>query len=214
MKKNSLISIIFLSVLFCFAGTFILYISLKPIAEPYVEVIDEVLQFEGHEMFDQMNFEHKNAFFADDIFGPNGIKFPPKSGSKYGKLSIETAKIDAPLYYGDGKSELAKGIGTFEGAYLPGQGRTILICSHNMGYCKGLGNAAIGDQIHIETTYGNYVYTIVDTKIADASDESAYDLKKKEENVILYTCYPFNAYQTPTRYFVYAKYISGPKIFL
>ena len=63
-------------------------------------------------------------------------------------------------------------------------------------------------------TYGNYVYTIVNTKIADASDESAYDLKKKEENVILYTCYPFNAYQTPTRYFVYAKYISGPKIFL
>ena len=200
--------------LFCFAGIFILYISLEPIAQPYFEVMDEVLRFEDSEMFDQMNFEHKNVFFAGDIFGPNGIEIPPKSGSKYGKLWIETAKINAPLYYGDSKSELAKGIGTFEGAYLPGQGRTILICSHNMGYCKGLGDALIGDQIHIETTYGNYVYTIVDTKIANANDESAYDLKKKEENVILYTCYPFNAYQTPTRYFVYAKYISGPKIFL
>ena len=214
VEKNNLTSIILISVLFCLIGLFILYISLKPIAQPYTEVANEVLKFEEYEMCDKTTFERNNAFFSDDIFGPNGIQFPPKSGSRYGKLTIETAGINAPLYYGDGKGELAKGIGTYEGAYLPGQGRTILVCSHNMGYCKGLGNAAVGDKIQIETTYGNYTYTIVDSRIADANDKSAYDLKKNEENVILYTCYPFNAYQTPNRYFVYAKYASGPQIFL
>ena len=171
VEKNNLTSIILISVLFCLIGLFILYISLKPIAQPYTEVANEVLKFEEYEMCDKTTFERNNAFFSDDIFGPNGIQFPPKSGSRYGKLTIETAGINAPLYYGDGKGELAKGI-------------------------------------------GNYTYTIVDSRIADANDKSAYDLKKNEENVILYTCYPFNAYQTPNRYFVYAKYASGPQIFL
>ena len=37
------------------------------------------------------------------------------------------------------------------------------------------------------------------------------DFSREDENLILYTCYPFDAMGfTPDRFFVYARYISGP----
>ena len=37
------------------------------------------------------------------------------------------------------------------------------------------------------------------------------DFTRTDENLILYTCYPFDALGfTPNRFFVYAKYVSGP----
>ena len=58
-----------------------------------------------------------------------------------------------------------------------------------------------------------YTYEVTDTKILDYQDSTAYDFTRQDENLILYTCYPFDALGfTPNRYFVYAKYISGPVI--
>ena len=49
------------------------------------------------------------------------------------------------------------------------------------------------------------------TEILDYQDETAYDFTRTDENLILYTCYPFDALGfTPNRFFVYAKYVSGP----
>ena len=71
----------------------------------------------------------------------------------------------------------------------------------------------MGSTIEISTNYGQYVYEITGTKITTAQDNTAYDLDSEEENLVLYTCYPFDQIGlTPERYFVYAKYLSGPKI--
>ena len=52
---------------------------------------------------------------------------------------------------------------------------------------------------------------VTETKILDYRDSSAYDFSREDENLILYTCYPFDAMGfTPDRFFVYARYISGP----
>ncbi|MBQ5559258.1 MAG: sortase, partial [Lachnospiraceae bacterium] len=65
----------------------------------------------------------------------------------------------------------------------------------------------------IRTNYGNYQYEITGTKITDNEDRSAYDLAKNEENLIMYTCYPFDTLGlTNLRAFIYAKYVSGPVI--
>lgn len=46
-----------------------------------------------------------------------------------------------------------------------------------------------------------------------ATDRTAYDLSADYENLIMYTCYPFDALGlTPQRYFVYAKLVSGTPI--
>ena len=63
------------------------------------------------------------------------------------------------------------------------------------------------------TEYGEYHYTVTGTRVATDTDTTAYDLDATEENLIMYTCYPFDALgYTPLRYFVYAKYVSGPVI--
>ena len=137
----------------------------------------------------------------------------PKEGDLYAKITIPSADIDCNLYYGDGKAQLKKGAGTYMGAFIPGYDRTTLIAGHNHTYFTTLHKIEEGDSIFIETSYGKYEYRVSGIKIADHDDETAYDLLKREENIILYTCYPFvlqGYYQE--RYFVYGEYVSGPMI--
>lgn len=83
----------------------------------------------------------------------------------------------------------------------------------NNTYFNGLKNAAVGQKVEIKTSYGNYIYEITDTAVKKATDRTAYDLSADYENLIMYTCYPFDALGlTPQRYFVYAKLVSGTPI--
>jgi sortase A len=137
----------------------------------------------------------------------------PAEGERYGQIVCETAELDAPLYYGDGSNELLAGVGTYTGAYIPGAGRTILLAGHNKTFFQGLDRAEPGDIINITTSYGQYEYEITGSTVTTDTDSSAYDLKKQEENLILYTCYPIDSLGiTDERYFVYAKYVSGPAL--
>ena len=105
------------------------------------------------------------------------------------------------------------GVGIYNGSFIPGYGKTILVAGHNNTYFNGLKYAKKGQIIKIRTNYGNYRYEITDTQIKDKNDRSAYDLSADHENLILYTCYPFDELGlTPNRFFVYAKPVSGPVI--
>ena len=137
----------------------------------------------------------------------------PAYGDRYGQVICEAADIDVPLYFGDSKKELRKGAGTYNGAYIPGAGRTIIIAAHRDTHFRRLGDLREGDIIRINTSYGIYQYAVVGWKISTDTDAAAYDLSREEENLILYTCYPFYYVgMAPNRYFVYAAYVSGPQI--
>lgn len=137
----------------------------------------------------------------------------PQYGMKFGKLTISSASIEADLYFGDDSEELKEGVGLYNGSFIPGYGGTILIAGHNHTYFHQLGQAKTGDSITIETNYGTYQYQIIKTQVKDATDKTAYDLDSEKENLVLYTCYPFDCIGlTPQRYYVYADYLSGPKI--
>ena len=142
----------------------------------------------------------------------SSIKFPTY-GARFGKVEISSAGINADLYFGDGTDQLKNGVGVYNGSSIPGYGQTILIAGHNHTFFHTLGKAKPGDKIQIDTNYGKYVYQIKKAQIRNASDTSAYNLQSKKENLILYTCYPFNEIGlTAQRYYVYADMISGPKI--
>ena len=90
-------------------------------------------------------------------------------------------------------------------------GKTILLAGHNNTFFNDLQHAEAGATVTITTHYGVYTYEITGTEILDYQDETAYDFTRTDENLILYTCYPFDALGfTPNRFFVYAKYVSGP----
>lgn len=137
----------------------------------------------------------------------------PTYGDEIGSLKVDGTAVDARLFYGDGNTELHYGVGIYDGAKIPGEGGTVLIAGHTATYFRDFENAEIGAIVTINTYYGEYKYEIVEMKVAEATDTTAYDLEKDEENLIMYTCYPFNTLgYTKDRYFVYGKYISGPSI--
>ena len=137
----------------------------------------------------------------------------PKSGEQFGELIIEDCQIDDKLFFGDSNVELNNGVGLYTGSFIPGYGKTILIAGHNNTYFNGLKYAEIGQKVKIRTSYGNYTYEITDIQVKYYNDESAYDLTAETENLIMYTCYPFDELGlTPKRCFVYGKLVSGPQI--
>ena len=74
-------------------------------------------------------------------------------------------------------------------------------------------HAQNGAMITVTTAYGTYTYEITDMRVANANDTSAYDMDAPEENIILYTCYPLGQVSlTDMRYFIYGKYVSGPRL--
>lgn len=140
----------------------------------------------------------------------------PAEGDRYGRISIEGTAVYAPLYYGDNNTVLNQGVGTYKddaGVGIPGEGKTILLAGHNNTFFNDLQSVEVGDVITLETHYATYTYTVEEMKVLRYDDTSAYDFTRTDENLILYTCYPFDALGfTPDRYFVYASYTSGPHL--
>lgn len=144
---------------------------------------------------------------------PSSVVTFPKHGDSFGEIRIPSAEIKAPLYYGDSEAMLKKGICQYLGSMYIGSGTTALLSGHNNTYLHTLGQVAVGDKIEVDTNYGSYVYEVEKVGVYRANDASWYDLDATEENLVIYTCYPFNALGiTQYRYAVNARYISGPRI--
>ena len=138
----------------------------------------------------------------------------PAVGQQYGELSCERIGLSTPVYFGDSNDILRVGTGQYSGSFIPGYDRVIMLCSHNTTFFKPLQNVEAGDIFVFRTNYGVYEYEVRETRVADHKDATAYDLMKQEEELIMYTCYPFEILATTKtdRLFVYAKKISGPTV--
>lgn len=151
--------------------------------------------------------------YTDTI--PSSIITFPTSGTKYGEISIDGTSVNCPLFFGDDSKTLRRGAGQYIGSSFPGMGSTCIIGGHNNSYFDGLKDCIVGSIITVKTHYGVYTYKVTETAIKNHRDATAFDLSADYENLVLYTCYPFNALGlTAKRFFVYAEYVSGPKILL
>ena len=115
----------------------------------------------------------------------------PALYTSYAVISSETLGLQADVYYGDSEECFSKGAGQYTGSHLFGCGKPILLGGHDTTYFAPLQKAKQGDQITVQTNYGEYIYEVVSTKVAKATDTTAYDLDAAEETLTLYTCYPF-----------------------
>jgi sortase (surface protein transpeptidase) len=84
----------------------------------------------------------------------------PRVGEQFGELIIEDCQIEDKLFFGDGNVELRNGVGIYNGSFIPGYGRTILVAGHNNTYFNGLKYAEKGQKVKIRTSYGNYIYDV------------------------------------------------------
>lgn len=137
----------------------------------------------------------------------------PAAGDQYGQLTVSGTTIDAPVFWGDDVPQLNAGIGTYMGGDLPGFPGTIMLAGHTGTWLYDMESVELGAVITVETHYGTYTYEVVEMMVKDHEDPGAYDFSREDENIIIYTCYPFHMLGlTPNRYFVYGKPLSGPVV--
>lgn len=131
----------------------------------------------------------------------------PAIGTWYGKVICDEIMLDVPLYYGDSEEILKKGVGQYTGSGFPGSGKTILIGGHDATFFEPLEKIEKDYIIKIVTNSGTFSYKVAETKVVNQDDSMAYDLEKEEEQLILYTCYPFgmSVGETNKRFFVYGE---------
>lgn len=211
-KTKGLMAYILMPLAFLIIGYSVIYFALSPFIEAVISVWDMV-QLSG-----TINEEDESLYNGSSVLGgtvkSSTITFP-NYGTEYARLSIPSAEINAPIFFGDGQKQLSKGIGHYNGSDFPGMGSTILLSGHNNTYLHTIDRAQIGDNITITTSYGVYVYKINEIKIVDSSNVSATNISADEENLVIYTCYPLSTLGlTSKRYFVYAEYVSGPVIII
>ncbi|MDR1643772.1 MAG: class D sortase [Clostridiales bacterium] len=216
-KKLGVVNLILSPILYFSVAAGVTTAVAMPLAKPLMSSVELVVMNEPPQ-FDWVPRDSYAEVAVEELPATNDLIEPapldiPAHGERYGQLTITTAGIDAPMFFGDTKRELSQGVGTYLGAGIPGEGRTILVSAHNNMDFHTLGEVKIGDEVLVNTTYGRYVYKIVNTRVTTNVDTTAYDFARKDENLIMYTCYPFDMLGlTPDRYFVYADYVSGPQL--
>ncbi len=218
-KKMGGKSFIILPIIFLMGIYLVLYLAIMPSFSVFISAAGMFFS----DMEKDYSTDYKNIFVpvSQDATVPTVEKeektyIPledieyPQYGEQFGELIIEDCDINNKLFFGDGDIALNNGVGIYNGSFIPGYGGTILVAGHNNTYFNGLKNAEKGQKVLIKTSYGNYEYEITKTAIKKRSQKSAYDLKANHENLIMYTCYPFDELgHTDYRFFVYAELVSG-----
>ena len=149
----------------------------------------------------------KNVEF-DDI--TKRLKVYPKYGSIYATLKVPSISLELPVYFGDTKEILSKGVGHYSGSFFPGENGSIIMGAHNnAGYFRNLPQIKVEDVITLETVYGTFHYKVYNTKIVRVTEEDQIPIIRGDEVLMLYTCYPVTAVgYTNQRYVVYARKVS------
>ncbi len=207
-RTEGLLFYIITPLVFAVIIVFAAYFILKPVLAPAADIIELISMRQGDDSGSD-DFV-RIADNRDIAFGSFAF---PTVGKKFGHIKVESTSIDCGFYMGDAENLLKKGVGMSVFSSLPGDHGTTLVAGHCASYFSTLGNAKIGDSIYLDTSYGNFEFEIYDIQIRKANSFSESELENGNNELILYTCYPFNTlFSVSQRYFVYAKYVSGPNI--
>lgn len=131
-------------------------------------------------------------------------------GEQIGTISIPSADMSVEAYQGDLETELRMGAGHSSVSLLPGQDGNIVFAAHRTSYFKPLQNVAVGDEVVFETTYGTFTYEVREIDILESDDFSLITKETDQEQLTLYTCYPFQYIgNAPDRYAVFCDLVES-----
>ena len=138
---------------------------------------------------------------------------PDSSDIPYGRITCSAIGLSCDVYKGEGNRILRKGAAQIPATYMPGYGGLIMVGAHNNTYFNCLQYINIDDIITIQTDYGTYNYQVTYTEVVDVTGKNAYDFWTDHEQLLLYTCYPFDMLsETAYRFMVHADLVSGPSV--
>lgn len=127
-------------------------------------------------------------------------------GEEYGSITIESLGIkELPVFHGKNEYQMLHAVGHDPNSRFPGQKGRIVMYGH-VGLTEifqNLENIKVGDEIKIDTIYGDFVYRVAETVVFHQS-ETKWVLPledESEEQLVVYTCYPFATTKVRTQRF-------------
>ena len=134
-------------------------------------------------------------------------------GDQIGTIQIDSIELEIGVYQGDTEEQFQLGAGHYNNSFLPGQEGNIVLAAHRTNYFRDLEYVKVGDTISFETTYGNFDYTIRQIDILEKADFPTIVKDTEEEQLTLYTCYPFiYVGNAPNRYVIRCD-LQGSELF-
>ncbi|MFZ3589777.1 class D sortase [Bacillus sp. DJP31] len=128
-------------------------------------------------------------------------------GDHIGMLSISALEMKLPIFHGTSKNELKKGVGHYVKSAVPGENRHTVLAGHRDTLFRELEDIHVGDEILVETNRGDFLYTVLKTRIVDKDDRTVL-VEKPSETLSLVTCYPFRYVgDAPERFIVSARLV-------
>ena len=122
------------------------------------------------------------------------------------RLMIPNYEVDQIILRGTSGQSLAFAPAFHEESQLPGNGGTTVLSSHRDSHGIYIKKLQIGDIIKLQDRYKQwYTYKIDNFNIIDINNSNL--TLNTENNLLIITCYPFNAIRsgTPLRYIVSAS---------
>lgn len=216
-KKSYRKGFIILPIVFLLCGYLLLFACLTPILKPLISVYNLAFSNAKVQTIDEPGvgsvFSGSTGLTSGTL---NWDDFSfPTYGEAFGRITVEGTEINTEVIYGDSTALLKRGACMSLYSHIPGCGRGVLIGAHNNTYFHTLQYVKEGALVHLDTTYGSYVYKVYRTDILDHDDGSGYrsELNGNKEILILYTCYPNDTIaSTPYRFFAFCELVSGPSV--
>jgi len=215
-----LLYLVFEPVVGTYAGAAMIFVG-EDIFEPDNEITDLLSQAPPQDgepvdwspVEDHRNPEETDDPFEEPVFIRASDIEKPQPGDLYARITISGTTVDSPVFWGDSERELNRGVGTYMGGWLPGFGRTVMMGGHRNTDFADFRSLELGAIITIETHYETYTYEVVRMEVFHMNDRNAYDFLRDEENLILYTCYPFDRIGAAVeRLFVYGEPLTGTPV--
>ncbi len=132
-----------------------------------------------------------------------------RSEQPIARLEIPRIGINAVVVEGTTDGSLRKGVGHMEGTPLPGMGENFSLAGDRVLYGApflNIDDLSAGDEIKVKTTYGEFVYNVVGSRITEPEDTEILKYPGFEA-ITLITCDP--PWDTSHRLVVQGKLVSS-----
>lgn len=138
-------------------------------------------------------------------FSARAVNGSAKAGQPLGRLRMPTIDTSMVFVEGTDASSLRSGPGHYPGTPLPGARGTVAIAGHRTTYgapFRDIDGLRRGHPVEIETSYGNFTYTVERTQIV-APTALWVTRRVRHDRLVLTACHPL--YSAAQRIVVFAR---------
>jgi len=129
-----------------------------------------------------------------------------EKGEEIGVLILPKLDEKLPIIEGVDEDELDKGVGHYDGTFLPSEQGQVVLSGHRDTVFQRIGELDIGDELIVKMPYGDFTYVLEETEIVDQDNLTVIDPDSHNEEILtVTTCYPFGYVgKAPQRYIMHA----------